>query len=285
MHYGVVREELANCRRAAKAVAVLIALILPELGGCAIYSYRPVDVKVIDAESEQPIADANVWVGYVSMFVFNAPTQHSVTTDSAGRATIPVANFRGTVWGFGARGYLPTDAYSQSNDRLPHQGCPTFDQPTGREATIRLYRGPKPTITVIVPNGYRGPLWVHRRPAARWIQDTKGKRDFIYHAAADGYVRIDATRLLLESVDDLDIKVRYEDGTPIVQVRDGAPNETEVALRWVTCQGNEKSVFVVGTKADEDAVRPIVHDYIGGDPQHICDSEKTFREKFPEATP
>lgn len=271
-------------RKSGYAVLVLIALVVGGFGGCAIYSYRPVEVRVIDAETEQPIAGADVRVGYVYMFVFNAPAQQSTTTDSAGRATIRVANFRDAALSFGARGYLPTGDYSELDDRSPHQRYRSFDEPTGHVATIRLYHGPKPTITVVVPNGYRGPLWVHRRPAAGWIQEERGKRDFTYHATADGYVGIDATRLLLESINDLDIKFKYENGTPISQVRNGVPGETDVALRWVTCQGNDKSVFVVGTQADEDAVRPIVYDYIGGDPHNVRDSEKTFREKFPATT-
>jgi hypothetical protein len=51
IHCGFAWEELPIIERAANSALVLLALILPGLGGCAIYSYRPVDVRVIDAES------------------------------------------------------------------------------------------------------------------------------------------------------------------------------------------------------------------------------------------
>ncbi len=114
-----------------------------------------------------------------------------------------------------------------------------------------------PPITIVVPNGYRGPLLVEYRPVDRWLQGNVRQREFTYCANEKGYVGIDATPLLLTIRREM--RVRYANGDDIPEWNGGLGDD-DVALRWVESNGTQM-IYVVGTKSDEEILPPPVYNY------------------------
>jgi len=223
------------------------------LGGCIkFYGYRDVTVSVRDAETNQPISHARVDVKYLYMMVINAPKPTYGNTDADGIAVIHAANFDGQDWKASAEGFL-------SDQR------PFFDNES--RADFKLYREPAPTIEIIVPNGFRGPLLIDRRPVTDWIQGETGHRVFTYHASSNGYVAIDATPLLM-GFDIFKLEARFENGAPIPRRDLVGTGPGTIALRWVDASW-PRDLFVVGTESDIEKLHPIIYDYKNGDPHTI----------------
>lgn len=122
------------------AVLILLAMLL---GGC--YSYRPVDVTVLDGSTDKPLSGIQVcpsmWLSHLEFFPPKG--QRSATTDSSGSARVQVCvNYKvaGTVrqpqidinddW------YL-IDAPSSNPMRLPIDEIKASDQQPFH-VTIRL---------------------------------------------------------------------------------------------------------------------------------------------------
>jgi hypothetical protein len=70
-----------------------VALCGPSTGCLAVYSTQPVDVIVTRTDTGQPAAGVPVSVSYASMMVLNQPENVAGTTDTAGRVTLPMADF------------------------------------------------------------------------------------------------------------------------------------------------------------------------------------------------
>lgn len=235
--------------------------------GCiAFYSHRSVEVSVHDAETNVPVAGAQVGVWYRYMMIANAPKPTSAVTDERGIAVVPATTFESQEWSASAAGYL---AGSRGSDP---------DHPKRME--FRLYRQPAPRLTIIVPDGYRGPLKIDRRPIPHWVQDQVGKREFTFRSSHTGYVAIAATPLLWRrSFSDLLTEVRYESGQRVPV--DDYKSPSRVALRWITCLG-ARDLYVVGTEQDAKALHPIIYHYINGDPRHITANLEAFDALFVE---
>jgi hypothetical protein len=248
--------------RGRRSLCLLMALtvtvtVCPYLTGCAFYTRQPVTIAVFDAETDEPIAEAEVKVGYSYMLLLNPPKPQIGATDPDGRVVINAATFRPQVWDASAPGYLSSSHW-------------IFKQmPDGVQ--FHLYRGPEPSLTVVVPDGYRGPLIYKVRPAPDRIQDEPGKRDFTFHATPEGRVEIAATPLLWDHVlvsRGWRVIVRFENGDRI-PLANWETGSGEVALRWIT-----GFAYVVGTESDERSIRPIIlhdigHDDIRGKPTRL----------------
>jgi len=167
-------------------------LLTPWLGGCgAFYTYKHVDMVVYDAETSQPLPGANVFVYYRYERGWYPPPLNEpsdagrfAVTDQMGRAKLDVATLASGI---------------QVNRWRVYGGwghCTTMEirMNTTKSISIRT----RPQITIIVPNGYRGLLRIDVQPAKALVQETPGKRQFTFEASSTGYVRIDATPLLLD---------------------------------------------------------------------------------------
>src|SRR4051794_8851553 len=85
----------------SRGMAIVTVALGCSLTGClAIYSKRPVEVVVTDANTGQPVAGLPVSVDYLSMclnyfgpHVLNIPEKQSAVTDTNGRVILPIADF------------------------------------------------------------------------------------------------------------------------------------------------------------------------------------------------
>ncbi len=234
------------------------------LPGCIAFpSYQPVDVLVLDAETGNPLSNATVSVRYPrgGLPVLNTPKDISASTDRCGRATLRVAEyFGGVAWEIIAQNYIALRFGPMSRRRIPEElEIATEEHTDHQEVIIRIYRQPKPTITVFVPEGYRGPLKLDLPPTSSFVQGAIGRREFTFEASQTGYVRIDAAPLLLRSLPK-DVIVRFADGTQIpflAMCRD----DERVTLRRMGDFGN-RWLFMIGTRADEDMMRRVLFERI-----------------------
>ena len=223
--------------------SILVFLALP---GChALYRDRPVSVLVRDAETKAPIPGAEVQIASASGHL---PKVTAATTAGDGVARLkvnPTAEIAYTVL-VDAAGYL-SDEQDVSVEALRGITPAGGDSPTPT-LVVEVFAGPRPTVELVVPTGYRGVLraQVHGREDAPY---PPGQRTFSYAVPANGAVEVVGPPVFLHGLAP-DIRARYADGTPLS--RDAKDNE--VGLRWVNREGDEH-IFVVGTRAEWDDLR------------------------------
>lgn len=106
-------------------VIVVLVLVLP-FGGC--YSYAPVKLKVLDANSTKPIEGAKVQIGYLVYLHPFPPRVHEGVTDKTGQVILPVAlNAPPAVADASALGYFPaTIKVFADYPNVPYQSVPEF---------------------------------------------------------------------------------------------------------------------------------------------------------------
>jgi hypothetical protein len=116
-----------------------------------------------------------------------------------------------------------------------------------------MYAGPRPTVELVVPSGYRGVI-----KAEVQIQEDApcqpGQRYFSYEVSPSGAVQVAGPALLRRvfslGVYSLDVCAKYADGT--VLSRDA--KDAEVGCWWLKCEGSTH-FFLVGTRKEYDALR------------------------------
>ncbi len=267
-----------------KTIIMYLVVSCVCLQGCInLYSYKPVTVRVVDAETNAPIPNVNVWVGYDAMFSWPCPKRTIAITDEKGEAILRIANFRGgglSLQAGNRNGYLDHGAISRDGHRVPAEfRVPAKEGKNDIQAEIRLYREPKPKLKIIIPDGYRGPLKIHLRPKSSYIQEHIGQREFTFTSSENGYVGIDAAPLLVRE-GSFNIDAHYANGEKIVRYPKES-KDTDLLLRWVTCNyDGTKALFVVGTKSDYDAIHAVVYHYIGGSPNHVRSNREAFSALF-----
>jgi hypothetical protein len=238
------------------AFILLLVGVFPYLPGChQFWTISPVDVVVLDGETGQPVPSASVAVKYDGQSsAWFMPPEEQRKTDGQGKAIIPVADFRaGSIfWDVSADGYADERPHADSGggERVPGAFLPSdkADDSSGLHAVVRLLKGPAPRITVVVPSGYRGPVWVEFVDKQGWAKP--GEREFAYPANARGYVEIPTISLFC-SVSRENLFAQYADGTPIPA---GDFGQDQVGFRWV-CGGERvksgkpptRSLWMVGT--------------------------------------
>jgi hypothetical protein len=245
-----------------------VALTLSTAGCVSFHGEREVAVSVRDAETGRPTPGARVDVRYPHVAVLNAPRAVSGTTGGDGTTTVVAANFGAQDWAASADGFLADRRLVAGTDK------------DVRSIEFRLYRVPPPSVVVVVPNGFRGPLMVDRRPTDRWVQGEPGRRAFTFRASPGGYVGIDATPLLIR-MNPFAVGVVFEDGSSVPEPSTGT-GASSVALRHVDLSG-ARTLFVVGTEADFGKVRPVVYDFKDGDPRNVSLSHERFNAMFDAA--
>ena len=243
---------------------IAVAMSITPLTGCYIhrYTYEPVSIRVVDGESEQPISDAEIKVGYVRPpgIVINQPEDTSGCTGDDGELVIQIADPRmGSHWSIRHPGYIDHWVQNDSrNGRIP----PEFLGDDTVNAVITLFAWPPPSVTVIIADAYRGPLGVRIRPTNIF---EPGRRDFIYEASSVGLVEIDASPLLLRRGGVGPFTARYADGRVIPSPSElghyERPEEV-IAVRLVAGVP-DGYVYVIGTVADRNAIRSSLSHYVG----------------------
>lgn len=251
-------------------VAILAASCLPGCISIASHSYETVDVRVLDAETNDPISNATVSItyGHGEEIVLNQPENVAVTTDGHGRAILEITEYIDTgvvAWEVSAGAYISRYAGDTFSGRVPDEFLKVgTDHDAPLEAEIQLYRAPRPSVTIVVPDGYRGPLKIEHEPKPDWVQEAIGRRNFEFSASDDGYVFVEASRLLARGVFGR-ASARYTDGTRIQRIYTfyEPEKDNDIGLRAIGTFPRYRDLYVIGTKSDEDSLRAMIYP-----PQH-----------------
>jgi len=263
-------------------LCLLAALFATAQTGCvSLYRNKPIDVLVLDAETNQPIQGAkiqpsyspNVGVMSPEVFAFNAtinkPSNGMVTTDANGKTTLRVADFHNASLDCKSDGYLSEVGSVFGN-------CPLITGSSDAklidgQIVIQMYQGPEPIVSVVVPNGYRGRILIERTNANESDPQQFGQRNFQFPINERGYVAIIETPLLRKA-DQLDLRFIYADGSEIPEDRENT-KDSEVVLRYVTT-----GCYVLDTKAEHDLLHRAVYDYIDGKSNHVSSNHEAIEQ-------
>ena len=257
-----------------------LALIMAVFGTCCQHVFaidldfrRSEKVAVYDAETELPIAGANIVTHPIGIFLLGMPKDGKAISGKNGRTSIRMPTLN-PMWRVSADGYQTDGGYRSEKG----------------EKTFHLYKGPRPKINIVVSDGYRGPLKVEMRLVSDRIQNEIGKREFTFRATPDGFVAFKATPLLLMTQDDPtmnrqgdEIHAVYQNG---LHVPDNYRHKvSDIGLRWVSHAYGEKKLrilYVIGNDKDKEVMdHTITHrepDRYGG--VHITSNWEAFNALF-----
>lgn len=225
---------------------IVLVLFVPFWCGCIkFYSQEQYQFKVVDAEQNKPVEGAIVSVAYIFKEpVLNAPKPAEVVTDQSGLAELKVADYKAHLRAR-AEGYIPLrwlrfrkDSPAQHNFKIQNDS----------EVIVSIYKEPKPTIEIVVPDGYRGPVALEFLASDKPAQVKAGQRFFSYNTSPKGYVQIQHSPLF----DSCKIIARYENGNPVPRPSRSRPEQISF-LRVYT--RDQKRLYLIGTFKEEDELK------------------------------
>ena len=149
-------------------------------------------------------------------------------------------------------------------------------QPIVELADNLSFEGPVPTVSVIIPNEYRGRILIERTDSKDPVPQQFSHRDFQFPINEKGYVAIKQTPLLRKA-DPIDLRLVYEDGSEIPVERTDS-GDGEVVLRYVTV-----GFYVLDNKEEYDLLHRDVFHYIDGKPNHITADYDAVKRLFSNA--
>lgn len=228
-----------------------LLLFMPLWSGCiAFYDHSQCHFKVFDAEQNKPVEGAVVSVSYIlyKMPVLNFPKPTETMTNQNGLAELKVANSFARILDISAEGYTPLRIWGFQHD---WPIIDNFKNQNENEFIVPIYRNPKPTIEIIVPDGYRGPVALDLIPDEKLIQEKPGKRNFSYKMMPNGYIPVQASPLLYEIDNIYSITARHENGNSISSIQDSPES---IDFRLVVSSGFEakKHLYIIGTEKERD---------------------------------
>jgi hypothetical protein len=225
--------------------------------GCqALHVYRPVLIEARDAETNKPLPGAEIRLSYPLAQSSMAPWESMGTTGSDGVVRLRAAPYGdvGVLVDVTLPGYM-TERKSYGVDAIQAIKPAAFSEAAeGRSPNfvVEMYAEPFPGVELVIPDDYRGMVKV----AVKVRDDapcTPGQRLFSYVVPPSGVVEIVGPPLL-RRVFSTDFRARYANGTALKrQVPDG-----EVGF-WSFKSEGENDYFVVGTRADYEALRRADH--------------------------
>ncbi len=237
-------------RRLARAVLLLAVALAP---GCqAMHAYRPIAIRVQDAETNQPIADAVVHLSYPLAPAAEAPSESSGATPPDGVVRLQAAPYgpAGVLVEVKAKGYLLEQKTLPIETVQAIKPAGWFEKVGQRpvDLAIALYADPRPVVELVLPAGFRGMIKaeVQVEPDMR---NTPGNRLFRYSVSPAGTVQVIGPPLV-ERVAPLDYQAVTADGTRLTRSVQGL----DVGFYAVKSDGHALTFFV-GTRAEYDAIR------------------------------
>jgi hypothetical protein len=241
-----------SIRRLTRCLACSV-LALPLTAGCEVLQpSRPVAILARDAETKQQIPGAEIRISYPAIDP-NYPVSPSVGTAGANgvaQLTARTSEEAGILLEGAAKGYLPdlqTVPVTAVRAIPPAHLFEAVDQ-RPVSFTLEMYAEPRPTIELVVPPLYRGPVQV-----AVQVQETvpcqPGQRCFSHVVPESGIVQVMGPAIL-RRVSSSDFIIKFADGTPLSRNAAGS----DLGFWWVKSEGGSE-YFQVGTKSDYEAYR------------------------------
>jgi hypothetical protein len=228
-------------------------LLLAAIPGCqALHVYRPVTVLVRDAETQKPIADAEVHLSYPLTRDSLAPYNSTSKTGTDGLVRLRAAPYGpyGVLMETTARGYQSENRDIAGGDIRDLPPALPFQDADQRPISfiVDLYAEPLFGVEFIVPSGYRGLI-----RAEIQIDDnarpTPGERCFRFEVPRQGALVVKGPPAL-RRVSPSEYRGRYAGGELLPAKMD----LLTVGFRWLKRDG-AVNYFVVGTQNEYDQAR------------------------------
>jgi hypothetical protein len=221
--------------------------------GCqSLYSYRPVAVQAVDAETKKPIPGADIVISYPLTRPSQAPYCSEGATGADGIARLRAAPYGeiGVLVEANANGYMNGKKSLSAAEVKAIEPAHFFEKVEGRPATIvlALYAEPTPALELVLPPGYHGLVKV-QVDIKDELQSAPGQRLFTGTASKDGLVQVTVPELFHHVVIPV-FQLKYPDG-PLLPAR---PENLDVGFWHVKTLGNTYTLLV-GTKFEYDEYR------------------------------
>ena len=241
---------------------VLAAAILAVVPGCVTFTGdRPVTILVRDAETQRPIANADVTISCPLVRSITGPTVAHTVTPVDGLARLHAApNIDSvTMLQTSAAGYL-AESRELGSEEIAAVELPGWFERFDRRPpnfVVELYAAPRPQIELAVPVSFRGPIRLRLDINS---PTTAGQRSFNFPVAVDGLAVVSGPPIL-RLANPSDYNARFTDGAALVRnAKEGA-----VGFWWLR-KDNEGDVFFIGTEAEFKVAT--AEDPIGGSGGH-----------------
>jgi hypothetical protein len=232
-------------------------------GSCGCYSYHSMKVLVKDGETGQPIPDAVIHVATCQKFrplIYPYPIREDARTDQNGIAVLQVTPYYRSALETTARspGYLRIWTLLK-NDEIerfpPADSDPSGSRPIDR--IITLFQEPEPTVELVLPSGFRGPVAV-KIVTKDDVFVQPGERRFSYKVPPGGGVVIEGPRLL--DYRWTRYEARYADG-PVLK----GEEFDDVRLHFIGVWSSKLRLFMVGTDRDREELQHSLRQFPYGD--------------------
>lgn len=237
-------------RRLGRALAGCMLLLAATPGCQMFYQYRPMPVLVRDAETQKPIVGADVQITYPLARPEESPWQSAGVTAADGIVRLRAAPYgpAGILVDATAPGYL-SEEKSMSVDAV--RAVPTthlFESSDKRPAglVVDMYAEPRPSIELVVPNGYRGTVKVEMQTDEN-ARFPVGQRKFTFNVSDGGSVAVNGPPLL-RRVPIVSIGARYADGTILARYA----SDPQLGFWWLRSEG-DTHYYLVGTHNEYEA--------------------------------
>lgn len=250
----------------------LLILAAVAANGCGFFRpHRPATLQVLDAETRLPISGAKISVRYPNMMDFSAPLPSRRTTDATGVANLKLTKYHMLDVSVEAEGYvslLPSSSFVQG---LYESGNALH--------TVAMWKGPRPKIELLVPDGYRGPVKV---VCATGLPDdyALGQRLFQYRVDSNGRVVVRTPQFVDAST--LEMTARYHGGAAIPSSTAG---HSDIAFRRVDSGRGVNAdtlLYIIGTETEEEILRQSVNTRLG--PYHWTPNREAYERLFEVST-
>ncbi|MBI3409723.1 MAG: hypothetical protein HY040_15385 [Planctomycetes bacterium] len=235
---------------------LLWVLLLPQLAGCSLYLTRPITFSVLDAETKQPIAGANVEARYSVVLDFGliiagrGPLEG--VTECDGKVTLHADPHHDALFiKASATGYQEEQL---SRDRIEKGLRPRKGHPWGNEFVLEMYAEPQAKLDLKFPRDYRGVVVLRFSPVDT-SPPIRGQREFSYVVPANGIVDVKESGLIKREPNYDGVRA-FVDGKELLTLVDtgagtgkmGPDLRDAVALRFVgRIWEHSMWVYVLGT--------------------------------------
>ncbi|WP_020468615.1 carboxypeptidase-like regulatory domain-containing protein [Zavarzinella formosa] len=229
-------------------VVLSCVTLLPLTTGCqSTYRTRPVEVMVRDAESHQPIANAEVQM----VHHHTASDSATATTGNTGVALVEFVpnGSEPAMISITAKGYQNEFKVVSDSDIIKISPKPFFGGADAHPAdfVLDVYPDPPFDVMIVLTTGFRGLLKADVSLRDNPVES--GQRTYPFYADRNGEVKINGPKIL-DRVAIVNYRARYEGGDQTL----GEMDEKTVGIRWLKKDGT-KEIFVVGTQTEFEQFR------------------------------
>jgi hypothetical protein len=236
-------------------------------GGCLhVYTSQTYTVTVLDGDTNRPVPNARVELIYLrSEIDINNPSDEPTgVTDGQGKVALAGTTFVHT-W------VVRLDDTYLSNGRWQEPDSPASDPAS---VQLKVYRRPKPTLSLIIPDGFHGPVMINPGGPGEPLGFTPGQRQFTFRVPPSGLAVFKAPGIFhtqsTDAMDDFSLIFVTQDGREIPQARAFFSGDKFVAefapgpasrsafnamnFEANTHFGTEHPIWVIGALGDAEAV-------------------------------